>query len=264
MISNRITSVYLQNFLKYRYLLLQLVSRDFKVKYKRSFLGVLWSLLNPLLTMIILTLVFSKLFQSNIPNYPVYFLCGSVVFNYFAESTNLALGSVYSNASLIKKVYFPKYMFPLSKHLFSLINLLTSFIAVLLVMIATNAPFYSTAFLFFIPIFYLFVFSLGIGLLLSTTAVFFRDLAHLYGIFITALNFLTPVFYPIDIMPDYMQYYVGLNPITQIIQMLRQLIMLNEIPTIRQNLVLSAISCVTFLIGVLVFRRKQDKFIMYI
>lgn len=256
--------IYIQNFLKYRYLLSQLVTRDFKVKYKRSVLGVLWSLLNPLLTMTILTLVFSKLFKSNIPNYPVYFLCGSVVFNYFSESTNLALGSIYSNASLIKKVYFPKYMFPFSKHIFSLINLLTSFIAVIIVMIVTKAPFYSAGVLFFIPVFYLFVFSIGIGLMLSTAAVFFRDLAHLYGILITALNFLTPVFYPIDIMPETMQYYVGLNPLTQIIQMLRQLIMYNELPSLRQNLVLLAVSGVTFLIGVLVFRKKQDKFIMYI
>lgn len=257
-------SIYIQNFLKYRYLLSQLVARDFKVKYKRSVLGVLWSLLNPLLTMAILTLVFSKLFKSNIPNYPVYFLCGSVVFNYFAESTNLALGSIYSNASLIKKVYFPKYMFPFSKHIFSLINLMTSFIAVLIVMIVTRAPFYSAGLLFFIPVFYLFVFSIGIGLMLSTLAVFFRDLAHLYGILITALNFLTPVFYPIDIMPEYMQNYVGMNPLTQIIQMLRQLIMYNELPSLQQNLVLLTISGVTFLLGVLVFRTKQDKFIMYI
>lgn len=253
-----------QNFMKYRYLLIQLVSRDFKVKYKRSLLGVVWSLLNPLMTMLILTMVFSTLFKSNIPNFPVYFLCGSVMFNFFAESTNLALGSVYLNASLIKKVYFPKYMFPFSKSIFSLINLFTSLIAVVIVMIATRAGFHVTMLLSFIPIMYLFLFSLGISLILSCAAVFFRDLAHLYGIFITALNFLTPVFYPIDILPERIRPLVELNPLTQAIQMLRQLILYSEVPSLHQHVVLFATAVITFFIGVYIFYKKQDKFIMYI
>ncbi|WP_036694797.1 ABC transporter permease [Paenibacillus sp. FSL R7-269] len=250
--------------MKYRYLLIQLVSRDFKVKYKRSLLGVLWSLLNPLMTMLILTMVFSTLFKSNIPNFPVYFLCGSVMFNFFAESTNLALGSIYSNASLIKKVYFPKYMFPFSKNIFSLINLFTSFIAVIIVMIATRTGFHVTMLLSFIPIIYLFIFSLGISLILSCAAVFFRDLAHLYGIFITALNFLTPVFYPIDILPERIRPLVEMNPLTQAIQMLRQLILYSEVPDFYHHLVLFLTAVVTFLLGVFVFYKKQDRFIMYI
>lgn len=252
------------NFLKYRYLLVQLVQRDFKVKYKRSLLGVVWSLLNPLFTMMILTLVFSTLFKSNIPNFPVYFLCGSVMYNFFSESTNLSLGSIYSNASLIKKVYFPKYMFPFSKNLFSLVNLFTSFIAVIIVMIATKTPFHLTMLLSVIPIIYMFIFTVGISLILSCAAVFFRDLAHLYSIFLTALSFLTPIFYPIEILPKTILPIVELNPITQAIQMVRQLILLQEIPSIQDNLTLLAFSLVSLLIGVAIFYKKQDKFILYI
>ncbi|MGG4034630.1 ABC transporter permease [Paenibacillus cisolokensis] len=255
---------YMQNFLKYRYLLIQLVMKDFKIKYKRSFLGIVWSLLNPLFSMIILTLVFSTLFKSNIPNFPVYFLCGSVLFNYFSESTSLALSSIYSNSSLIKKVYFPKYMFPLSKNLFSLVNLLVSFIAVLLVMVVTGARFYSSALLFFIPVIYLFIFTAGISLILSCAAVFFRDLAHLYSVCIMALNFLTPIFYPIDILPVTVRTIVEINPLTQAIEMLRQLILLNELPTLEQNLSLFLFASITFIIGVFIFYKKQDRFILYI
>ncbi|WP_145139449.1 ABC transporter permease [Paenibacillus sp. Y412MC10] len=255
---------YINNFMKYRYLLIQLVSRDFKVKYKRSLLGVVWSLLNPLLTMIILTLVFSKLFKSNIPNFPVYFLCGSVMFNFFSESTSLALGSIYSNASLIKKVYFPKYMFPFSKNIFSLINLFTSFLAVILVMIATKTGFHLTMLLFFIPIFYLFFFAVGVSLILSCAAVFFRDLAHLYSIVLTALNFLTPVFYPIDILPGTIRPFVEINPLTQAIQMLREMILYNQIPSLDEHLMIGSITLCTLILGILVFYKKQDRFIMYI
>lgn len=255
---------YINNFMKYRYLLIQLVSRDFKVKYKRSLLGVVWSLLNPLLTMIILTLVFSTLFKSNIPNFPVYFLCGSVMFNFFSESTSLALGSIYSNASLIKKVYFPKYMFPFSKNIFSLINLFTSFLAVILVMIVTKTGFHFTMLLFFIPIFYLFFFAVGVSLILSCAAVFFRDLAHLYSIVLTALNFLTPVFYPIDILPGTIRPFVEINPLTQAIQMLREMILYNQIPTLGEHLMIGSITLCTLILGILVFYKKQDRFIMYI
>lgn len=255
---------HISNFLKYRYLLIQLVSRDFKVKYKRSLLGVVWSLLNPLMTMMILTLVFSTLFKSNIPNFPVYFLCGYVMYNYFSESTSLALGSIYSNASLIKKVYFPKYMFPFSKSIFSLVNLCTSFLAVIIVMIATKTGFHPTMLLFFIPVIYIFIFGAGVSLILSTAAVFFRDLAHLYSIFLTALNFLTPIFYPIDILPESIRPIVELNPLTQTIEMFRQLILLNELPSIEQHVMLMSVSVLTLIIGIAVFYRKQDRFIMYI
>ncbi len=255
---------YLKNFIRYRFLLTQLVQRDFKVKYKRSILGIVWSLLNPLFNMLILTLVFSTLFKSNIPNFPVYFLAGSVMFSFFSEGTNLALSSIFANSSLIRKVYFPKYMFPLSKNIFSLINLLVSFIAVLFVMIGTGVQFHLTMLLFIIPVLYLFVFVVGMSLILSSAAVFFRDFAHLYGVILTALNFTTPIFYPIEILPKGFLPIVEWNPITQAIQMLRQILLHNHVPSWEDQLTLIIISVVTLFVGLFVFRKKQDQFILYI
>jgi ABC-2 type transport system permease protein len=253
-----------KNFMKFRYLLTQLVRRDFMVKYRRSVLGIVWSLLNPLFNMIILSLVFSTLFKSNIPNFPVYFLCGSVLFNFFSEATSTSLSSIYSNASLIKKVYFPKYMFPLSKNLFSLVNLLISFIAVLIVMVATKTEFHMEMIFSFIPVVYLFIFSVGISLVLSSFAVFFQDIAHLYTVILTALSFLTPMFYPIDILPDTVRPIVEYNPITQAIQMLRDMILAGQVPTFGEHMILSSCSILVLLLGVFVFYRKQDRFILYI
>ncbi|MFD1956507.1 ABC transporter permease [Paenibacillus thailandensis] len=262
--TNYFKNKYFENFFKYRYLLIQLVKREFKVKYKRSILGVVWSLLNPLFTMIILTLVFSTLFKSNIPNFPVYFLCGSILFNFFSEATNIALGSIYINASLIKKVYIPKYMFPLSKSIFSFVNLLISLIAIVLVIIGTRTEFHWTMLLFFIPLIYYFIFTVGVCLILSCAAVFFRDLAHLYGIVLTAISFLTPLFYPVEILPDTVRVLVELSPITQTIQMFREIILYHHIPGVYEQLNMALYAIISLLVGVFVFYKKQDKFILYI
>ncbi len=253
-----------QNFMKYRFLLKELVIRDLKVKYKRSVLGVLWTLLNPLFYMVVLSFVFSTIFHSAIPNFPVYLLCGSLLYGFFSESTSIAMASVYSNYSLINKVYIPKYLFPVSKIIFALVNLLISFIALIIVMIATNTTFHSTFWLSFVPILYIFFFSLGLGLLLSCAAVFFRDLSHLYGIILSALQFVTPIFYPIEILPENIKSIVEYNPIYQAIHMLRQLILLNEVPSISQHINLSVITVLVLLLGLFVFYKKQDRFILYV
>lgn len=253
-----------QNFVKYRFLLRELIIRDFRVKYKRSVLGVVWTLLNPLFYMVILSLVFSTIFKMNIENFPIYLLCGSLLFSYFSESTSVAMSSVYSNASLLNKVYIPKYLFPVSQIISSLINLIISFSALIIVMIVTKTPFYATIWLSFVPILYLFFLSLGIGLLLSCAAVFFRDLTHLYGIVLTALQFLTPIFYPVEILPDYLKPYVESNPVYHAILMLRQLILYNEFPTFSQHLILFTITLIILILGLFVFYKKQDRFVLYV
>ncbi|HIW32272.1 MAG TPA: ABC transporter permease [Candidatus Paenibacillus intestinavium] len=253
----------IQNFIKYRFLLKELIIRDLKVKYKRSILGVFWTLLNPLFYMVILNLVFSTIFTTNISNFPVYLLCGSLLFGFFSEGTSSAMTSVYSNASLLTKVYIPKYLFPFSKIIFSLVNLFISLVALVVVMLFTDTPFHPTMWWFIIPIVYLFIFSLGIGLLLSCAAVFFRDLTHLYGIVLTALQFLTPLFYPVDILPEYIKPYVEANPIYQAIYMLRQLVLYNQFPTFMQHLNMFIYSLAVILLGLFLFYKKQDRFVLY-
>ena len=144
-------STYIQNFMKFRPLLGELVARDIKIKYRRSVLGVLWTLLNPLFMMIILSVVFSNLFKFDIENFPLYLLSGQIIFNFYSESTSSAMSAITGNAALIKKVYVPKYLFVISRVFSSFINLMASFTALILVMVATRAELHWTVILSFIP-----------------------------------------------------------------------------------------------------------------
>lgn len=255
-------STYIHNFLAYKELLKELVNRDIKIKYRRSVLGILWSVLNPLGMMVIMSIVFSHVFRGNIENFPVYLMCGQIIFNFYNEASTVAMGSILGNSSLIKKVYVPKYLFPMSKICSCFVNLLTSFIALLIVIIFTGTKLSWTVFLIFIPITYVFLFSLGMGLMLSALVVAFRDLMHLYGVLLTAWMYLTPIFYPVDILPEWVQRIVELNPLTNIITILRELIMYGTLPGLMLH-VKCLISClVVMVIGIIVFYKQQDTFIL--
>jgi len=255
---------YYLKFKKYIPLLTQLVRRDFLAKYKRSILGVLWSLLNPLMTMLILTIVFSFVFRFDIANFPVYLLSGQIIFTLFSESTNLAMSSILSNASLIKKVSIPKYIFPLSRCLSSLVNFVFSFIALILVMVVTRAQFHISMLYCPIVILYAFAFSTGIGLILSAAVVFFRDINYLYGILLTAVTYFTPLFYPIEIIPDRFRWIISLNPLYHMVECFRTCTIYGGIPTLWQNLVCALLALVSMGVGLAVFYRKQDDFILYV
>jgi len=255
---------YLSKLYKFRSLLYQLVKRDFKAKYKRSFLGIIWTILNPLLTMLVLTIVFSSLFRFDIENFPVYLLSGQLIFSFFSEATTLSMGSILSAGSLIKKVNLPKYIFPISKVLSSLINLFFSFLALIIVMVITRAPFSWTMLLAPLPILYTLLFSLGVGLILSAAVVFFRDMMYLYNIFLTILVYLTPIFYPISIIPDRFRFLVSLNPIYHFVECFRTVAIYGGIPTLWQNVVCCLMSLASLLAGLYVFYKKQDRFILYI
>lgn len=272
-----------QNFGRYRYLLKNLVSRDIKVKYRRSALGVAWSVLNPLLMMLVQYFVFNNLFGANAdgmqvnsvtglaPNFAVYLLSGQLIFNFFSEATNLAMESVLTSASLIKKVYIPKYIFPLEKVIFSFINSLFSLIALLIVFVFTRTPFSGWVLLFFVPMVLLFVFNLGIGLLLASLTVFFRDIKHFYSVILTALNFLTPIFYTESIfigksafIEAYMPLILRMNPVYWYVSMFRRLVIYSLPPTGVQWIACICFAFGALLIGALVFKKAQDKFILYV
>ena len=254
----------LAGFLKYRYLLSELVVRDIKVRYRRSVLGLFWTLLNPLLMMSVMTFVFSTVFKSNIPNFPVYFLTGSILFSLNAEATTQALYSIIGNGNLIKKVYVPKYLFPCSRVLSGLVNFCFSFVALLIVMAVTGADFYPTLLLAVIPVFFLLLFTTGLSLMLAAYTVFFRDLGHLYSVLIMVWTYFTPIFYPITIIPEQYRWLMYLNPMYHYIEYFRMLILEGVFPGLELHLYCGLIGVVFLGLGLLTFYKKQDKFILYI
>ena len=255
-------SAYIANFKKFQPLLKELVSRDIKIKYRRSVLGVLWTLLNPLLMMVVLSLVFSNLFRFDIENYPVYILSGQVVYNFFSESTTSAMSAIIDNASLLKKVYIPKYMFVFSRVLSSIINVLASHCALLIVMIFIGIEINWTMVLFFIPLVFLAIFCLGVGLILSAASVKFRDIIHLYSVFTTAFMYLTPVIYALSLLPHWLYTIVRLNPITNYLMMYRDLMINGTLMNPLHLAVGIAEAFIVLILGLIFFAKKQDTFIL--
>lgn len=258
-------NIYL-NLKKYSFLLGQLVSRDFKVKYKRSVLGIIWSLLYPVLNMAVLALVFSKMFKFSTPgvSYLVYVLSGLVMFNYFSEASNLCMSSVVANFPLINKIYIPKYIFPLSKCLFVGINFLLTLIPLYIVILATGTG--VNIYHLVLPYAYicLFIFTLGFGLILSTVSVFLRDMFYIYGIVLTLWTYLTPIMYDISLISEKLQIFFKLNPLYQYIHFIREIILYHRLPS-GLSFVACGISALVFLIiGLIVFKKNQDKFIYYV
>jgi len=253
-------------FKKYSFLMQQLVSRDFKVKYKRSFLGILWSLLYPVLMMAVMAIVFSNVFKFSTPgvNYLVYLLTGLTFFNYFSEASNLAMSSVVANFGLINKVYIPKYIFPISKCLFVGINFLLTLIPLYIVIFATGTGVNWWHFLLPYSFVCLFLFTVGMGLILSTISVFMRDMFYIYGILITIWTYLTPIMYDISLISAKLQIILKLNPLYQFINFARTIILYGNCPTIGQFAGCGVSALVIFFLGIVVFRKNQDKFIYYI
>ena len=251
-------------FHQYRFLVNQLVTRDFKVRYKRSVLGVLWSFVNPLLTMLVQFFVFSKIFRAGIPNYIVYLLIGITFFNFYSESTNTGLLSIVGNASLIKKVYVPKYIYPISGVLSSAINFAIAICLMLGATMITGVM--PSKYLLLLPyaVLCIFVLNIGVSLVISTGMVFFRDVQFLYNVFMTLLSYATPMFWSLDMMPSKYLWIFELNPLCDIITFTRKIIMYQEFPGSRLTAICLLIPLVILVVGAFVFKKNQDKFVLYI
>ena len=251
---------------KYSFLLEQLVSRDFKVKYKRSVLGIVWSLLYPVLMMAVMAIVFSNVFKFSTPgvSYLAYLLIGLTYFNYFSEASNLAMSSVVGNFSLINKVYIPKYIFPLSKCLFVGINFLLTLIPLYVVIIATGTGLCWQHILLPFSFVCLFLFTVGMGFILSTISVFLRDMFYIYGIIITIWTYLTPIMYDIKMLNPTFAFVLKFNPLYQFINFARTIILYHNTPTLGQFAGCAVSAIIVFLLGIFIFKKKQDKFIYYV
>lgn len=254
----------INTFFQYKDLLRELVVRDVKLKYRRSFLGYLWSILNPLLIMIVMTLVFSQMFRQGIENYPVYLLAGQTLFDFMNSSTHMSMYSVLDNSSLIKKIYVPKYIFTLTKVTSSLIDLIFSMGALVIVMLFTRSHFSPYILLFPLVIIPLYIFVCGMGFLLSAANVFFRDIQYIYNAITVAWTYLTPLFYPIDLLPNWLRTLIEyFNPMYYYIQFFRGLVLYGQLPTLRIFVGCWVMAGVMLVIGLTVFKKTQDNFILY-
>lgn len=249
--------------MKHAFLLSQLVARDFKTRYKRSVLGVGWSLLHPLLTMGVQYVVFSALFRPAVENYPLYLLAGVVCFSFFQESVSAALTAVVGNAGLITKVHVPPAVYPLSRASSSAVNLTLSLLPLLLLAAFTGALRPAAA-LLPAALGLLALFSLGVGLALACMMVFFRDTQFLWGVGSMLWMYLTPVFYPLSILPEPLRDFVAVNPLYRLLGLVRTLLLSGRVPDVREWAACALAAAAAFFFGAAVFRRYEDRFIFYL
>ncbi|MBQ6477589.1 MAG: ABC transporter permease [Bacilli bacterium] len=261
------------NFKHYWFLMTQLISRDFKVKYKRSVLGVVWSLLYPILMLTVMTIVFSNMFKFSVPgvNYVVYLMTGIIMWNYFSEASNTAMTSVVMNFTLINKVYIPKYIFPIAKCIFVGINFVLTLIPWLGIIalsyfgLGKYTCHFNIYFLILPYIFLcLFFFTIGVSLFLSCVSVFLRDVFYIYGIVLTMWNYVTPVFYSVEMLPEKLQYLWQFNPLYQYLTAAREIVLYGRSPSLLTLGLLGLMAILSLIIGGIVFKKNQDKFIYYV
>jgi lipopolysaccharide transport system permease protein len=251
---------------KYRELFFQLVSRDIKLKYRRSILGYLWSVLNPLLTMIVLIIVFSNLFSRNVPNFPIYLLIGQMIFHFMTGAVSNSLKSVIGNASLLKKIYIPKYIFTLADVTSELLFFFFSLGAFVVVIIATKTPITWRILFIIIPIIETYIFCIGLGLFMSQAAVFFRDIIYIWQVVSLAWMYLSAIFYPVSILPGKIHYLVThFNPMYFYITMFRNFTLGGANMGSLDLAIRGAAAAVLMLfVGLVCFSYNKNKFILYI
>ncbi|MDX1999941.1 MAG: ABC transporter permease [Thermoanaerobaculia bacterium] len=254
----------MRRLIDYRDLVWNLVLRDLKVRYRRSTLGFLWTMLQPLLTMIVLQVVFSTAFRFPLANYSVYVLSGILFWNFFSQSVVASMNSLRGNARLIQKLPVPKAVFPIATVLSGLVNLGLALVPLFGLLLVTGHPL--TPSLLFLPVSILIVatFTLGAGLLLSPLAVFFTDVVELIGVALMLLMYLTPVFYPRSIVPERYEWLVRYNPLRSILEVFRDPIYLHKVPPLTHLTVAVAIAVVTLVLGAYFFRRSSDRIPFYV
>lgn len=245
--------------LQYVFVIRELTSREIKRKYARSSLGIIWSVLNPLLMMVVMSLIFSTMFKRSIENYPIYYLTGQVFWELFSGATNSAMTSLVDNKTLLIKAKLPKHTFILSRVYTSLVNLGYTLIAYFLMLLIFRVKLTITMLLFPICVIYALLISVGVGYFLATEYVFFADIKYLYGIFLRILLYLSAIFYPVENLPEVMIKVVNLNPVYLIILFARECVMYGRVPEVWVWFRLSAWSVVSIVIGMIIFRIQENK-----
>ena len=251
-------------FKKYRFLLRELVKKGIKLKYRRSYLGILWTLLEPLLTTCVLTLVFGGFFGNNDKTFPVYILTGRLLYTCFSSGTKAAMKSIRQHAGMIKKVYVPKYIYPLSSVLFNFVIFAISLIVLIGAMLIFGIK--PTVWLItaVLPLAMLFVLTLGVGMILSTMSVFFRDLEYLWDVALMLIMYTCAIFYKVQKLGTH-QWVFKINPLYAIIKDFRCAIFGESMFASPAWVIMpAAVSVLSVIVGILMFKRHQDNFILHI
>jgi ABC-2 type transport system permease protein len=246
--------------IKYRELLVQFVSRAIKTRYKRSILGILWTMLNPLLMMLVLTLVFSTIFRFSVEDYPAYVLSGLVAWNFFSTTTSSAMGEMIWSGSLLSRIYVPKSVFAVSAMGTGLVNLGLSLIPLFGISLLLGIEIHPTILVMPIAVIFLAIFALGIGLLLATAAVYFADMLPVYEVFLTLWMYSTPIIYPFDIVPPKLVWLFKLNPLYYLVELFRAPLYDGVIPSINVWLIAGLSSTLTLILGGLIFTAKSNEY----
>lgn len=255
---------YVKNFLNYKFLLIELVKKGIKLKYRRSYLGIVWSLLEPLLTMIVLSIVFGTLYGNTTKAFPIYILAGRLLYSFFSLGTTSALKSIRTHAAIIKKVYVPKYLYTISSIIFNYIIFLISLVVLVGVCFVLGVFPKVSWLLMPVPLILLFILTCGCGLILATIGVFFRDVEYLWSVFLMIIMYTCAIFYyPEKILVSGVSWILNINPLYCIIMLFRSIIFNNPIEL--YGLIYSTVfSILTMCVGIVVFKKNQDKFILYI
>jgi ABC-type polysaccharide/polyol phosphate export permease len=244
---------------QYGFVISELTSREIKRKYARSSLGIIWSVLNPLLNMVVMSLIFSTMFRRNIENFPIYYLTGQIIWGLFGSATNSSMTSLVDNKNLLIKAKLPKQTFILSRIYTSFMNFGYTCIAYVLMLLVFRITPSWTMLLFLVDVFFVLLFSMGIGYVLAVAYVFFADIKYLYSVFLTLLMYLSAIFYPVERLSESMQTVIGCNPVYVMIAFARECVMYGTVPSadMWEKLILWSLG--SFALGMLVFWKKENQ-----
>lgn len=236
-----------------------MTGREIKRKYARSVLGIIWSVLNPLLSMVVISMVFSTMFRRSIQNFPIYYLTGQIFWTLFQTSTTASMTALVDNRSLLLQAKLPKQVFMLSRIYTALVNFAYTCIAYVLMLLVFQVPLNPVMPLFFVAVILMVLFSMGIGYALATAYVFFADIRYLYGVFLTFLMYLSAIFYPVDALPEAMQRVIGVNPVYVMIAFARQSILAGTVPELIEWVKALVWSIGSLVVGLLIFKTNENK-----
>ena len=264
MSSNKTLAPFVQKIKENRFLFSELVKRDFKKKYKRTYLGMLWSVISPLLTLLVMSLVFKNFFGNQMEHYTIYLFCGTIVNSFFTDATNGGMGSLMGNAAIFSKINVPKYLFLFSRTVTSLINFRLTFIVFFIFCLIDGVAITPLFLCLVIPILCLIVFNLGIGLILSALYVFFRDIQYLWSVFTLLLMYMSAILYTVDEFSPLVQKLFHLNPIYVYIKYFRTIVLAGQMPSLAMHALAFGYALVAFGIGALIYKKCNHKFLYYI